>query len=120
MCWPLCRPCQKNANPLFQMDSKSHTHTHTHLRLKLSWSIILCFAWRQRLGSQIEVVPEVPSGIASSYVCSLDSAKPTGSGHAPMFGAILSPHRQLQIAHMARVSESMPLSTEEGRETILC
>lgn len=32
-----------------------------------------------------------------------------------MFGAILSPHRQLQIAHMARRSESMPLSSEAAR-----
>ena len=62
----------------------THTHTHTHLPLQLSDSIILCFTWRQRLGSQIEVVPEVPSGIASAHVCSLDSAKATGTGHAPM------------------------------------
>ena len=113
--------------------------THTHLRLQLSDGIILlflsvcvcvcvCLAWRQRLGSQIEVVPEVPSGMASSHVCSLDSAKATGTGHAPleqerererekkrMFGAILSPHRQLQIAHMARLSESVPLSSEAAR-----
>lgn len=32
----------------------------------------------------MEVVPEVPSGIASAHVCSLDSAKATGTGHAPM------------------------------------
>jgi len=82
MCWPLCKPCQKNANPSFQMDSKSHTHTH--LCLKLSYSIILCFAWRQRLGSQIEVVPEVPSGRASAHVCRVDPARATGTGHAPM------------------------------------
>lgn len=36
------------------------------------------------MGSQIEVVPEVPSGIASVHVCSLDSAKATGTGHALM------------------------------------
>lgn len=68
------------------MDSKSHIHTHidTHLRLKLSYSISLCFAWRQRLGSQIKAVPEVPSGIASAHVCSSDSAKATGTGHTLM------------------------------------
>lgn len=32
----------------------------------------------------MEVVPEVPSGMASSHVCSLDSAKATGTGHAPL------------------------------------
>lgn len=76
------------------------------------------------MGSQIAVLPEVPSGIASAHVCRADSAKATGTGLAQwskrkrMFGAILSPHRQLQIAHMASVSESMPLSTEA--ETIPC
>lgn len=55
----------------------------------------------------MEAVPEVPSGTTSSHVCSLDSAKATGTNHAPMeqekkstFGATLSPHNQLQIAHM--------------------
>lgn len=32
----------------------------------------------------MKVVPEVPSGIASSLVCSLDSAKATGTGLALM------------------------------------
>ena len=38
---------------------------HMHLRPGLSYSVIQCFAWRQRLGSRTEVVPEVPSGVAS-------------------------------------------------------
>lgn len=83
MCWPLCRHAKKMPIPHFRWTPKA-THTHTHLRLELSDSIILFFAWRQRLGSQIDVVPEVPSGIASSHVCSLDSAKATGTGLAPM------------------------------------
>ena len=29
-------------------------------------------------------MPEVPSGMASSHVCSLDPAKATGTGHAPL------------------------------------
>lgn len=63
----------------------------------------------------MEVVPEVPSGIASSHVCTQDCAKATGTSRALMeqektpqnsiSAAILSPHRQLQIAHMASVSE---------------
>lgn len=68
----------------------------------------------QRLGTHTEAVPEVPSGVASSHVSSLDSAKVTGSGHAPMWGGgggILSPQRQLQTAHMASVSQFTPLST---------
>lgn len=36
------------------------------------------------MASQTEVVPEVPSGSTSSCVCSLDSAKATGTGLAPM------------------------------------
>lgn len=36
------------------------------------------------MDSQREVVPEVLSGIASVHVCSLASAKATGTGCAPM------------------------------------
>lgn len=69
-------------------------------------------------------MPGVASGKAPAYVGRADSAKATGTGvtqwseRKRMFGAILSPHRQLQIAHMASVSESMPLSTEA--ETMPC
>lgn len=69
------------------------------------------------MDSHIEVVPKVLSGIASAHVCMADSAKATGTGIG-WFGAILSPHRQLQIAHMASVSQSMPLSAETERETV--
>lgn len=63
----------------------------------------------------MEVVPEVPSGGASSHVSSLDSAEVTGTGRAPVCvcvcgGGILSPHRQLQTAHMASLSQFTPLS----------
>lgn len=55
MCWPLCQPCQKNANPSLAMDSKSHTHTHTLARkAQLQYnSALLCgdrgWAVKQRL-----------------------------------------------------------------------
>lgn len=68
----------------------------------------------QRLGTRTEAVPEVPSGVASSHVSSLDPAKVTGTGRAPMWGGILSPPRQLQTAHMASVSQFTPLSTILG------
>lgn len=66
------------SNLPFQMDSKSL------VRLKLSCSVTLGFAWRQRLGSQTEVVPEVPSGGAPAHVCGADSAKATGAWCGPM------------------------------------
>lgn len=68
--------------PIRRFTRTPRNHTHSHL--ELNDSIILLCAWRQRLASQIEVVPEVPSGSTSSRVCSLDSAKATGTGLAPM------------------------------------
>ncbi|KAJ4940256.1 hypothetical protein JOQ06_026565, partial [Pogonophryne albipinna] len=63
-------------------------------------------------GSQKEVVPEVPSAVASALPRRLAQALSRWNKRKRMFGAILSPHRQLQITHMASVLESMPLSTE--------
>lgn len=68
--------------PIRRFTCTPRNHTRSHL--ELNDSIILFCAWRQRLASQIEVVPEVPSGSTSSRVCSLDSAKATGTGLAPM------------------------------------
>lgn len=44
--------------------------------------------------------------------------KPPMEREKRLFGAILSPHKQLQIAHMASVTKSMPLSTEAERGNI--
>ena len=78
------------------------------------------------MASQKEAVPEVPSAVASALSARrtlprrLAQALSRWNKRKRMFGAILSPHRQLQITHMASVSESMPLSTEAERETIQC
>lgn len=80
MCWPLTsKKCQSLVSHALQ---KKTPHTHSHL--ELNDSIFLFCARRQRLASQIEVVPEVASGSTSSCVCSSDSAKAAGTGLVPM------------------------------------
>lgn len=94
---------------------------HMHLRLELSYSIIQCFAWRQRLRLCLRCRLALPLPMSARA----GSAKATGTGRAPMEqeekARSVPSYRhtgRLQIAHMASVSESMPLSTEEEVETV--
>lgn len=117
MCCPLCRQCQNMSIPIFKNPQ------HTHLHLKLSSSIILFCARRWRLATQMEAVPEVPSGTTSSHVCSLDSAKATGTNHTPMeqekkkhFWCHPITTQPAADSTHASVSKSLPLSTEQRGE----